>query len=842
MSRELAFPIQKSIYLILNIIAHDIIHDYGSVANPSRWIKSKNMIKQFLPTNLTFSNPSSVLSGGEKRFKNEYGTVTETETIQEDTNKNPNEITLQLRQPGTRRIVRGNLNSINQPVPSIEDPVILEEEINEFVTDLKTTMIFTFFSHYMFYYKNSNGLMTTLFTDLLLVPEDVNDELKDVFEAIKNKFIGYCGLLSLSAPQYINLRDIEDELPYRYYRYYLDVLCLFFNNTKAVEQSIFENVDYNFPFYSTLMTPLLNRKRAQEGGKPREPELNEEASNALINMVNSALESGEINGRLDRMNEIFNRSLAGISTIEEFNEYQELRKGIIEIFQQIFLNPDFNQTKKAGSLYGNFKLFPVLSTGRALRQTIFDLVGNFKDIIKSSIYDYYQVILQAEKERELIALRQERETSRQAEAEKREQKKQEKKDLNDSKTESLTSEERDVRSQFVKWISRSGLFLLGICDNQGNINPTMNSLSADDELRLEINILLYFAQWTSNSQWEKIKTATLDDVLINYYKDYTGTNKKYSLSENQSNSGRYVCPENIKRYVVNNASPLPDDLKDRTFCPYSSIIDGMQQCSWDSSETQSTIERGDMDFIIKNLGDRDYPENAMYYNGKLELEDNNEITLSMQVQTSRGIIIGNRKTTGINSDDLTAANVMKNTLSNIIDYVLSKDLNMQAKIFTGGDIFSNLFQLFSKVEMGGFNIIYSEILFKGVGDLFQEINSVCKFGGYTMTNYQAADNIENYKNTSKKGNQIRLFTANDRPSGTRFMFMLRNGRPQDINLLAMGGYFSKNEQLVTKIEGSKPCSSIMGGSNAMGNGKTRRIRIRARGPGKRSYRNNKAME
>ena len=43
----------KSLFLILNIIAHDPIHDYGSTSNKSRWNKNTNIVKNFSPGRLT---------------------------------------------------------------------------------------------------------------------------------------------------------------------------------------------------------------------------------------------------------------------------------------------------------------------------------------------------------------------------------------------------------------------------------------------------------------------------------------------------------------------------------------------------------------------------------------------------------------------------------------------------------------------------------------------------------------------------------------------------------------------------------------------------------------------
>jgi len=65
-----------------------------------------------------------------------------------------------------------------------------------------------------------------------------------------------------------------------------------------------------------------------------------------------------------------------------------------------------------------------------------------------------------------------------------------------------------------------------------------------------------------------------------------------------------------------------------------------------------------------------------------------------------------------------------------------------------------------------------------------------------MTNYKINNSILSYKTSS--GDQLRFFAANDRPSGTRFIYMLLKGNPKEINIKAMGGYYSKEKLLIVK--------------------------------------------
>jgi hypothetical protein len=93
-----------------------------------------------------------------------------------------------------------------------------------------------------------------------------------------------------------------------------------------------------------------------------------------------------------------------------------------------------------------------------------------------------------------------------------------------------------------------------------------------------------------------------------------------------------------------------------------------------------------------------------------------------------------------------------------------------------------------------FSVVFNKILIKGTGDLYQEINSVCKYGGYVGDNYYCDENILSYNTSS--GNQTRFFAANDRPSASRFIFILCNGDENEINTKSLGGYISQSDYFI----------------------------------------------
>jgi hypothetical protein len=110
-------------------------------------------------------------------------------------------------------------------------------------------------------------------------------------------------------------------------------------------------------------------------------------------------------------------------------------------------------------------------------------------------------------------------------------------------------------------------------------------------------------------------------------------------------------------------------------------------------------------------------------------------------------------------------------------------------------------------------VIFQNILRKGVGDLFQEINAVCKNGAYLQTPsyinpskyYVPKEVVEEQRSSDiiqfdGNGNAIRFFMANDRPSSFRFIFMLINGEETQINQDAYGGFVGATKKIIVGLK------------------------------------------
>ena len=115
------------------------------------------------------------------------------------------------------------------------------------------------------------------------------------------------------------------------------------------------------------------------------------------------------------------------------------------------------------------------------------------------------------------------------------------------------------------------------------------------------------------------------------------------------------------------------------------------------------------------------------------------------------------------------------------------------------------------------NLFYSFSLFKGLGDISQEMTSVIKYGGGNE-NIIRPKNTDNYEAFDTSGNALRLFLAGDRLSANRFILTLNYGLQykidNNINSKAYGGYLPGCEDTgIYLIEPIQPLPKRTTGGN-----------------------------
>ena len=404
---------------------------------------------------------------------------------------------------------------------------------------------------------------------------------------------------------------------------------------------------------------------------------------------------------------------------------------------------------------------------------------------------------------------------------------------------------KDFVRSFVQFIAKSALILTQCVDENGvkilRIDPEVTPVSEDQILNNQIDILLKCTEWTT--MVDHPSASSIDKELYEYYynKVKTDTNNKVTVKPCDARN----------RYIINNAAPLNQALSERAFCTYTSILDGMPHCNW-GPNSEGRREWGNMDFCITsgvnppNFIEPMVPQaDQLYYRGRLKISGApfDKVNLNIDLNLFGTQISGGIPLISLDQESpLTAARVLSAMLTDILLSVISTITDISTIAGAGGiwswlyanrmgEIQDPLSAVPKPISILAF--ILRRILLKGVGDIFQEINAVCKYGGYSdgpSYDYddRQDDRIMQY---DAHGDAFRLFTASDRPSGTRFIFLLLFGQPSEINLRAYGGYFSRldsslrrRSELIAVEPSYNPCL----GTSYFGGGKRRQTKKRRR--------------
>jgi len=341
LTKKLHYPLYDTLYLILNIIAHDVIHDYGSAGgSEKRWEDNQAIVKQFTNDYYTFSNPTSG-GGGEKRSNSDSST-----TSSIDSNEDYQPMQIEPLYPGSnihefipRRTVKAksfdslfnkldqssvnNPNSINVNTARLkfyspqepEDKLTIDydnymNELKEMRNDIAIDVIYTFFNHYL--YLNNPPQINFMNTEYFVVPYGYNNDLTDLFLDISNKFIGFCFINNVSS----NLL----------YKVYLNVLSDFLSS-QAVMQTIFENIDFPNIDMSVIDTSIIKRQKII-GGAKKNPILNPEEAQTLLNEIDALNNDETLKGYLTKLTSIYDEYVnnKGVLTPEQKKDYEDTKK------------------------------------------------------------------------------------------------------------------------------------------------------------------------------------------------------------------------------------------------------------------------------------------------------------------------------------------------------------------------------------------------------------------------------------------------------------------------------------------------------------------------------------
>lgn len=276
-------------------------------------------------------------------------------------------------------------------------------------------------------------------------------------------------------------------------------------------------------------------------------------------------------------------------------------------------------------------------------------------------------------------------------------------------------------------------------------------------------------------------------------------------------------------------------LKSKYFCPLSSVIDAQSTCNLNMAINRDGAEFGSFHVKLLNSNKTRKYEVKSIYNDELYktksdahyLYSENEIILQKEdiyLHSNFNTYLYNFKHAEDDDDthekmlnsmkgaELSARNVYKLLISKITNLVC---YHYDEQKFILNDVWNTL-------EMTYYQDILQLSMIKSVGDIFQELNTVTKSGGYTDVKKGSSIKIYNAKSlhyskydeldSSKKvlrynasGDALRIGAMGDRPSGTRLAFILLNATAEsEINELSLGGFVSPMVGLpVEEIEHGK---------------------------------------
>jgi hypothetical protein len=266
-----------------------------------------------------------------------------------------------------------------------------------------------------------------------------------------------------------------------------------------------------------------------------------------------------------------------------------------------------------------------------------------------------------------------------------------------------------------------------------------------------------------------------------------------------------ISRNTTNKIIIDNAAMSRSDrFYKNKFCPWSSINDAQSMCS---AGTDDSIEYGDMDFIIANANRRSYYRSIMTVYPSIH-----KYSITFNIVFPDGNTVTHTITPRYVGDGfLKAKNAVGETIQGIIDYLLKKSRQSTASMpnpdfdqaFTDRvfpqfpNIFDQLFLEFLGGNVDIMQIIFGNILCKLLGDLKQEINTICEHGGYTGDNYDIGDYIVPWIPSSP--NTPRVFLANDRPSALRAMFAAHFAR-SGINRHCAVAYYPNEEHIFMYIK------------------------------------------
>ena len=779
---------------------HDVIHDYGPGSSDERWEKVQNQLTKFDPARFTL---------GGVRVKN---------NIPHGTMRRRNPLSTFMKSKSTNQLIGRTSDS---PVKSRIVNTRKGRTINRSIMFSKQDALFD---------------------------DDISDLLSDFVESVNTK-IGFNTFYAhiYNSPKISTIFNFEDgksssSLKKLYTRiaYYSRSRYLSMNHSQSAYQIIKEFMDLT-PHTDNLfhildkiiLVSIYDTAYEKQAGSIRRMYSPMVLQNGGAKAVDEKLNKDELVELIKELKVERERLVSQIKQIYDAfsntpNDYATLRMFALNAVKSVLKKDEYKQMSKSGSVDNASSCInkccffpPIPRSSRQANKTLDEYTKEcFLDYFDTGLIGYYNGILNGFiVEEEAARLRVEREQIR-------------------ADSGQLTKDQRLIREQFCSLIAKLGLVLNGEYTVDGKQNEIENVQKFDDAMTAkEVNLLANWSNWNWNPKYHTTvirPSGARSNIDVDLFNATDAHFSEYIIDDFP------ICRSSPNmKYVIDNAAMVPNNLKDYVFCPVSSVVDGMKKCN-----ASQLDEYGNMDFVmcdreqyisyINNTAPNTVPSRPLrddaitpsiantithYYNGRSiynRATGSTEYVIEIltpffnnPVKLSRNISLAGTA--------LEAHNVLRETLVHVINFivylqesypVISTCIYKNPNGIFGGlydclfntkyDTYPGLDDKLHEIRYMFLTVILS-ILFKGAGDLFQEINAVCKWGGYSG-DYECGDEVIPYNSDSTKssnnGNTLRMLIANDQPSGCRFAFLLLNGYPEFTNQYAFGGYMGAGKMLL----------------------------------------------
>jgi len=356
-----------------------------------------------------------------------------------------------------------------------------------------------------------------------------------------------------------------------------------------------------------------------------------------------------------------------------------------------------------------------------------------------------------------------------------------------------TEAERINLNNLNRVIAKQALIMIDYCDISGNINEEVEN----NPLKVELDALYKYG-------WGTRGVGDLDETLLQYYnsQSYFGTYGKTEMYNNYSTFMKNIRGQG--KIIINNSANI-GELQQYVFCPITSIIDSMSTCPYSTNNKQD----GSINIKLTNHDDSLFYKYSLDHNGSNS--DNYTIRIEWDVENDE-YSSAFETNFNVRTDSLEAVYVLENVLGYLINLVKTKR----------GLTSNNFWQTIISNPDYSLSVLKHGII-KSSGDIGQELTALCKFGGFTRIDTMN-NNIASY---NQNGDAYRIFFANDRPSGLRYVFirdlMVNNNEllsKSDINKLSIGGYESE----LVRVLSTKPYPNQRGGKSRKRRHKIRKTR------------------